>query len=107
MDNGVSVYSELLRRALQEKVADGRPLPDLVSEVVALRPTAGVWGDVAARLGDQLAYDVALVQLCDRLGVAHALTGDLAGPLARRQAEIEIMGLLPSLGDFNNDQEER
>jgi hypothetical protein len=87
--------------ALEAESADGVSLPDLVSEVVALRPRTAGPRDPASRLADELAYDIALVHLCDRLRVEHALTGDRAGPIARRQSEIEIGRRLPTLGRLN------
>lgn len=57
-----------------------RTLSDLVSQALVLRAAASTGGNSAARLGDALAYDMALVHLCDRLGIKHDLTGELAGP---------------------------
>ena len=72
-------------------------MSDLVSRVVVLRATASSGSSGAARLDDALAYDVALVHLCDRLGISHDLTGELAGPEARRRAERLVSERIPSL----------
>lgn len=52
-------------------------------------PAAGSPSDLPApeRLADQLAYDVALVRACERLGIRHGLTGD--GPVAPERERVE------------------
>lgn len=79
-----------------------RPVEDLVTAVLAchgvlltkgtLRSTA----PAADKIGDSLAYDAALVRLCERVGVRHDLTTDLGDPGARRQAERRLASRLPS-----------
>ncbi len=93
----MSVYSELLRLALASDEPMERTLSDLVSQALVLRAAASTGGNSAARLGDALAYDMALVHLCDRLGIKHDLTGELAGPGARRRAERLVSERIPSL----------
>jgi hypothetical protein len=96
-DQLLSVYSELLRLALAGDDASDISLSDLVSRAVALRATATGSGNSASRIGDALAYDVALVHLCDRLGISHDLAGEFAGPEARGRAEQLVLERIPSL----------
>ena len=44
-----------------------------------------------------LAYDAALVRLCNRLGVEHDLMGGWPGLEARQQAEARLAERLPAL----------
>jgi hypothetical protein len=84
------------------QAADNRPparLRALVSEVLACRGRLQAEADTAGKLGDALAYDVALARLCDRLGLDHELAGESAGPLARRQAEVLVADSVPTLRD--------
>jgi hypothetical protein len=101
----VTIYSEMLRMLLQEEgELSDRPVGSLVGEVLARRAVlleapreAGGRVGVAERIGDALAYDAALVHLCDRLGIEHELTGESAGPGPRRRAEQMLAGHLPSV----------
>jgi hypothetical protein len=94
----MSVYSELLRRALAEDESADASLPELVSRLNRLRGSSDMRRDSASRLGDTLAYDVILVRLCDRLGIDHDLMGDHVGDGARRRAEQQLVAQMPSLG---------
>lgn len=98
----VSVYSEMLRMALGEDDRADRPvaampLPELVGHLLACRSRLSAGGHAADRLARMLTYDVALVRLCDRVGVEHDLTGDLADPDGRRQVEERLAGKVPRL----------
>jgi len=103
----VSIYSELLRMALGDG-RDGRdqPVGSLVAKALSCRARleGAATGEAlsphanpADRVGDGLAYDVALVRLCDRLGVEHDLTGDGDGVSARDGAEARLADRLPSI----------
>ncbi|HET6809411.1 MAG TPA: hypothetical protein VFH50_00205 [Acidimicrobiales bacterium] len=96
----LSIYSELLKLALAEQPLGEESAPsvsDLVRSVMVLRarlgagagPTVGAEAEVPApqRLADQIAYDVALVRACERLGISHRLTGD--GPVAPERERVE------------------
>ena len=91
------MYSELLRLALAGDEPTESTLSDLVSQAVALRGMASAGASGAAGIGDALAYDVALIHLCERLGISHNMTGELAGPVARQRAERLVSELMPSL----------
>lgn len=93
----VTVYGELLRLALTREEEADTPLDDMVAEVLARREALARPGDSAARLAAALAYDSALVRLCRRVGVAHELTGELAGPQARRRAELALAEVVPTM----------
>lgn len=93
----MTVYAELLKMALAEKDEPDRSIDHLVSEALARREALAAHGDTAARLAAALAYDTVLVSLCDALGVEHELTGDKAGPPARRKAERALAAVLPTL----------
>ena len=95
----MSVYSGLLQMVLAEEGDDGRTVSELVSLALACRADLRGVGDPASRIGNALAYDAALIRLCDQLGVVHDLAGDVVGPAARRQAEMRLGERLPSLGD--------
>jgi hypothetical protein len=81
------------------------PVGELVADVLtsraALVGTPGSKGHVqrgpADRIGDALAYDVALVRLCDRMDISHDLAGDRAGPAARHRAEESLAERFPSI----------
>lgn len=104
------MYVDLLRMVLESETGwDSRPTPELVEEVEATRqrlrlsraepPEAAVADGFgpAGPIGDALAYDAALVRLCERLGVAHRLTEDAPGSGARQDAEKELTELVPRL----------
>ncbi len=104
---GVTIYSEMLRLALADAGSGTeRPISELVAELLSRRPQAasapgtagrGAPARVAERIGDVISYDVALVQLCDRLSIEHDLTGGQTGPDERRRAEERLVQRLPSL----------
>jgi hypothetical protein len=94
----LSVYSELLRLALADDTSPGRSVSELVTRAVTSRGAAHAgYGPTATRIADALAYDVALVRLCERLGVPHGLTGEAAAPDARRRAELLVLEQMPAL----------
>ncbi|HET6964971.1 MAG TPA: hypothetical protein VFH58_09390 [Acidimicrobiales bacterium] len=93
----MTVYAELLKMALAEQHEPDRSVDRLVSEVLTRREALRSHGDAASRLAVALAYDSVLVRLCDALGVAHELTGEQAGPQARRKAERALSEVLPTL----------
>ena len=94
----MSVYSELVRMALDHDDSEARSLPDLIARTVSLRSALLGAGDPATRIASSVAYDVALARTCDRVNVRHDLTGELAGPEARYQAELHLLEHIPSLG---------
>jgi hypothetical protein len=91
------VYSELLRLALANAEPMESSMSDLVSQAVARRAAVSGGSGGAQRIGDSLAYDLALAHLCDRLGIRHDLVGELAGPEARKRAEQLVSARMPSL----------
>jgi hypothetical protein len=101
----VTIYSEMLRLALADGSGTQRPIPELVAELLSRRlqvapartAAGGPPAPVADRLGDLIAYDVALVQLCARLSIEHELAGEQVGPDERRRAEQMLAERLPSL----------
>ncbi len=93
----MTVYAELLKMALAEEHEPDRSVDHLVAEVLARREPLAAHGDAATRLAVALAYDTALVRLCDTVGVEHELTGEKAGPEARRKAERALAQVLPTL----------
>jgi hypothetical protein len=95
----VSVYSEMLRLALAAEEPEAYSVAELVSRAVTAQAHLHAGHDSATRLANSLAYDVALVRLCERLGVEHELAGESAGPIARRNAEMLLLEHMPSLAD--------
>jgi hypothetical protein len=93
----VSVYSELVRMALEDDDSRDSSVSELVARLAMLRSGLESAGDPAARIGDAVYYDVTLVRLCERLRIDHDLTGDTAGPVARTRAESLLAGEVPSL----------
>ena len=110
----MTAYGDLFRLAFEAAAGaySGRDVPELVAEVVLKQEL--LWGPgqpagpggasdphpgegAATRIGDALAYDVALAYLCDRLGIEHDLGGPHAGPRARDQAERSVSEHLPGL----------
>ena len=89
----MSLYSELLQQALDTSKAGANadvPTPELVAELSRHRDRLGGLGpDAFAQklqpetVGLLLAYDVALVRLCEHAGVVHGLTDPFAPPDAR------------------------
>jgi hypothetical protein len=91
----VTIYTELLRIALADALVDGRPeapIDGLLDRLRACRTEEGA----AEWTAYVLAHDVALVQLCERLGVEHALTDPRTAPGERYR-------LLAVLGDRGLD----
>ena len=93
----MTVYAELLKLALAEEDTSNQTVEALVSDVVALKEGLNAPADAQTRLATALAYDVALGRLCENLGVAHELTGEAAGPVARRRTERALASVLPTL----------
>ena len=90
----------MLELALAEQPPREESAPsvsDLLQSVLALRarlgagpgPAPGTASELPApeRLADQLAYDVALIRACDRLGIPQDLTG--GGPVAPERERVE------------------
>ena len=79
----------------------GELVTDVLSNRAALigspRSTARAQRGPADRIGDALAYDAALVRLCDRLKIRHEFVGERAGPMARHQAEERLAERIPSI----------
>ncbi len=92
----MSIYSELLRLALLEQRAEdvaSQSVEELVEALVARRiqlvtsraemsPSATRGAEWTA---DLITHDVALVRLCDRLGIEQALTEPSAPPIERER----------------------
>lgn len=70
---------------------------DPVAAVLTGRSGLEADGDAATRLARCIAYDVALIRLCEKLGLDHPLTGPMAGPVARREAERLLASRVPKL----------
>jgi hypothetical protein len=87
----------MLRLALVADEPGPSSVADLVSRAVTAQARLQAGHDSATRLANSLAYDVALVRLCDRLGVEHQLAGESAGPIARKEAELLLLEQMPSL----------
>ncbi len=54
----------------------------------------------ADRIGDELAYDAALVRLCQRLAIPHDFLADGPPEDTRRDAEARLTARLPSIAAF-------
>lgn len=90
----MSIYSELLKLALAEAPPCGDDSSELAAQVLACRrrlqdDDAAGSGLLRApeRLGDLVAYDVALIRACRHVGLPHALTD--GGPTAEERARVE------------------
>lgn len=61
-------------------------------------PAVGASAELPApeRLADQLAYDVALVRACERLGIPNRLTGDGAVAPERERVELALADTWPA-----------
>lgn len=92
----MSVYSEMLRMALDQEAPLHQPVGDLVSRALSLRPR-DTNASSAERVAGWLAYDVALVRLCEYLGVEHGMLDGDAGPSSRARAEVLLATRMPSL----------
>lgn len=95
----MSVYSELLRMALAHEPPADQPVGDLVSRALSLRPSREGAATSADLIAEWLAYDVALVRLCEHLGVDHGMLDGEAGPASRTRAETLLAARMPSLTD--------
>lgn len=94
----MTVYAEMLKLALAgEGPPGGVEDSDPLARALARRSELGVDGDAATRLARSIAYDVALVRLCEQLGLEHAMTGPMAGPAARQETERMLAARLPRL----------
>lgn len=94
----MTVYAELLKLTLAD--GDGRrwSRDELVSDALARREALAREGDAATRLACALAYDAALVRLCQLYGIDQELTGESPGTEARLEAEDRLGTYLPGLG---------
>lgn len=70
---------------------------DPVAELLARRTRLSDDGDAATRLARAIAYDLALIRLCEQLGVDNPMTGPMAGPVARRETESLLSSRVPKL----------
>jgi hypothetical protein len=93
----LTVYSELMKLALESDEPPFLPIPEMVRDALSCRLALDEGEGSAARIGDALTYDVSLARLCERLQLRHDLAGETAGPAARQRAEELIAGRLPSL----------
>ena len=93
----MTVYAELLKLALAEGGRPQRSVEELWADVAARRSALNRDRDAAARLASALAYDAALVRLCEALGVAHALTAGSDGAAARQRAENALAARVPDM----------
>jgi hypothetical protein len=91
------MYVELLKSVIGDGPdADALPTGELVLEVVRRRSLARVAGSgkgpglVPTAVADQLGYDMALVQLCRRLGIGVDL-GSFDRPIAERRRLEEAL----------------
>ena len=91
----MSVYSELINLALEMDQQAERPIGDLVAVAAEFRNHLGRAADAASRLGDSLAYDVVLIRLCERVGIAHEIGSEISGVHARQRAESALAEQLP------------
>ena len=91
----LSVYSELLRMALTQDDPFEGTVGELVSRALARRPAPAGGGRSADRIADWLSYDVALVQLCERVDVDHGMLAPEAGPASRARAESLVAARIP------------
>jgi len=100
----MTIYSELLRAAVESVPPDGPSMSD--RDLIALwrrrrdeldgepAPSPGPARPVSARIGDLLSCDVLLIEICQRLGIEQRLIDPGAGPLerARVQRAVEAVG---------------
>jgi hypothetical protein len=93
----MTVYSELMRMALEMDDRQPGSIPELVRDALSSRKSLEGGTGSAARIGDALIYDATLVRLCERLDIEHDLASETAGPRARRGAEAMLADRLPSL----------
>jgi hypothetical protein len=93
--------------ALSDDNSDQRSLPELLAHAISLRPALRDAGDPTARVAAAVAYDVALIRICERVNVPHGLASERAGPEARYQAEVHLLDHLPSLGGLLALDEQR
>lgn len=93
----MTVYVELLKAELAEAVPEA-PTTQLVGRVLTTRSRLGLdSADSATRLSRLLAYDVALVRLCEALGISHRYLSAGSPEEARAEAEESLAGRLPAL----------
>jgi len=90
----VSIYSDLLRHALEEQdrgATTDEPVDELVARLAeqhgrinrALGPSGGDPLNSPEWMANFVAHDVALVRLCERLCIDQMLTDPWASPLER------------------------
>jgi hypothetical protein len=97
----VSVYEDLLRAALADP--SSLTVADLVADLGAKRKRLGTGYNAVTRLADALAYDVALVRLCERLNVGVELPAD-AGSGTRRRLEALLLDRFPTICGVLDDE---
>ncbi|MDA8045958.1 MAG: hypothetical protein M0Z30_12085 [Actinomycetota bacterium] len=95
----MSVYSELLELAMAVDDTGEETLEDLVAAALSHRQTLNRTASSAIRIGDEIAYDMALIRLCRKLGLETGLTGGEPGPMARRRSEGMLAERLPAVRD--------
>ena len=104
----MTVYTELLRDRLARSAGEGQTVGSLVADLVTRRarlvpPQAGPGTVTRAvdgspeRLLDLLAYDEALIRLCDQLGLEHRMLDPFAPVDAREEVERALTRRLPLL----------
>lgn len=91
----MTVYAEMLRMARQEGISAIPGDADPVDHLLGRRSGLDGPGDAATRLARSIAYDVALVELCERLGIEHPMMGPMAGPVARHETELLLSARIP------------
>ena len=99
----MSIHTELLRMALEADVhgTDDASTDELVARLLGYRrglrdATSGHGRRAADTTAELIAHDVALVRLCERLGIDQDLTDPQASPIERDR-------LVAALGDAGID----
>ena len=99
------MYSEMLRLTFEsDEPGSDQTIGRYVSQAMTYRARlarraagAGRLEGSGGRVGDELAYDAALVRLCKQLGVAHDFLGGWPGPKTPvAVAEARLAERLPS-----------
>lgn len=91
----MSVYSELLKMAVEQDRCAAASPADLLSRAMKVRPADVDGAATADRIAEWLAYDVILVRLCEYLGLPQRMLDPDAGPASRTEAEVLVGGYLP------------
>jgi len=95
----VTVYAELLRQAAADRhdAAQAAPTASLAAAVLAAHARLGTSPRAVDRLSDQLAYDLALVEACHRLGIAEGLSSGEVTEQERARVRAELARAWPGL----------